>query len=131
MARCGRLLWHAFAAMAIATPCVCFGPPVAALVVFKAPLRPHSPTSRTLCKSAASPLHSPAAADHQVAAIAQSPARQCEREGRRVALRRAAYVVSLVVAGLAFPAIADNSVIAEASITVKENVQPPASGFRV
>ena len=48
-----------------------------------------------------------------------------------MALRRAAYVVSLVVAGLAFPAIADNSVIAEASINVKENVQPPASGFRV
>jgi hypothetical protein len=45
-----------------------------------------------------------------------------------VALERAAYVVSLVAAGLAFPAVADSSVIAEASITVKENFQPPASG---
>ena len=127
MARRGRLLWRAIAAMALAAPCVCFGPPNAALDVSKA--RPHSPTSRTLCQctAAASPLHSPAAA-HQLAAIAPSPARQCEREGRRVALERAAYVVSLVAAGLAFPAVADSSVIAEASITVKENFQPPASG---
>ena len=121
---CSRLLWRAFAAMALTAPCICFGPPNAALGVSKAPLRPHSP-SRTLCHcTAAAPLHSPAA----VEAIAKRTERKCEREGRRVALERAAYVASLVAAALAFPAVADSSVIAEASITVKENVQPPASG---